>query len=490
MTFMEAVEHLCGLAGMEVPKRDPQAAERYKKAKEQINWMEEAQAFFSSMLYRDAGESAREYLKERGLSKTAAEYFGIGFAPDSFDKLRDTLIQKGATLDTLVDTGLAVKPDKSDKKPWDRFRDRIMFPIHDPRGRLVAFSGRALSKETKAKYLNSPETDIFHKGRILFNYHRARSHANDPKSNIRGLIVVEGHMDVVAMVRAGFKHTVAPMGTALTEEQIKLMWRCGPEPTLCFDGDKAGTRAAMRTVDRILPMLQPGQTVKFAMMPEGQDPDDLLQDKGPAAMQSILSAAVPFIDMLWKTLIGMEKMDTPEARAGLKHRIFQAVKEIKDRMVAEQYQSALLQRFDRQYGNKKRGKGKYRKTDEVKPSKALVSSVQNNQLYQARERRIVSAIIQWPEMLSAVDEMFYMIRFDDQDCTKAQFAIMDMYRTGNEHSSSDIMKHLNEIGLSDMVKSMRRDRILLFAAFGGREASLQTRETLWREMAYDESCHG
>ena len=287
------------------------------------------QYFFQKSLYRNAGQSSRDYLKGRGLTKTAADYFGIGFAPNNFSALKDDLIQKGAKLNTLIEAGLLVQPEDTSRQPWDRFRDRIMFPIHDSRGRLVAFGGRAMDSSSKAKYLNSPETPIFQKGHLLYNYHRAHIAVSSPQSNHRGLIVAEGYMDVIALSRAGFKHAVAPMGTALTESQLMLLWRSGPEPILCFDGDKAGIRA-YRSIERALPLISPTRTLRFAMLPDGEDPDDLIKTRGKIEMQNILSQSIPLVKMLWEREINLESLNSPEAKAGLKSRIFDAIKEIQN----------------------------------------------------------------------------------------------------------------------------------------------------------------
>jgi len=317
LSFPEAVEALATMAGMEMPQADPQAEARAARNKETVSWMERAQEFFEKTLYRPDGEAAREYLKGRALSKTAAKAFGMGFAPDNFSALKDELIAQGARPEQLIEAGLLVEPEDRSRDPWDRFRDRIMFPIHDTRGRLVAFGGRAMAKDAKAKYLNSPETPIFQKSKLLYNYHRARKAFAEQNNTARGLIVAEGYMDVIALARAGFRHSVAPMGTALTEDQLDLLWRVGPEPILCFDGDKAGVRAAFRSIERALPMLRPGQSLRFAMLPEGQDPDDLIRAAGPPAMQSVLNSALPLVDMLWRREAERELLNTPEAKAGL-----------------------------------------------------------------------------------------------------------------------------------------------------------------------------
>ncbi|HHL43938.1 MAG TPA: DNA primase, partial [Hellea balneolensis] len=346
LSFPEAVEQLANMAGLALPDIDPEAEKRAAANKKTIRWIEKAQDFFEACLRRDVGREAREYLKARGLSDADCKRFGIGFAPNSFDGLRNELTQMGAKLPELIEAGLLIKPDDASKKPWDRFRDRIMFPITDARGRLIAFGGRAMDKQAKAKYLNSPETALFHKGKILYRYPNARKALHDPQNPARGLIVAEGYMDVIALARAGFAHACAPLGTALTEDQLTLLWRAGPEPVLCFDGDKAGLRAAYRSIERALPLLKPGQTLRFAMLPDGQDPDDLIRDKGASAMAEILSQSIALVDLLWTRELGVENLDTPEARAGLKDRIFKLLRDITHDGVRDQYKTVLLEKFD------------------------------------------------------------------------------------------------------------------------------------------------
>jgi len=349
MTFPEAVEALATLAGVPMPTVDPQAAQRAEKAKKTISWMEAAQAFFEKSLRRNIGGDARAYLKGRGLTQEDCARFGIGFAPDSFDALRDELVTQGAPIAALLEAGLLIEPEDRNRQPWDRFRNRIMFPITDSRGRLIAFGGRAMDKEAKAKYLNSPETPLFHKGSVLYRYADARKAINQPSNPARGLIVAEGYMDVIALARAGFDHAVAPLGTALTEDQLELLWRAGPEPVLCFDGDKAGLRAAFRSIERALPLIKPGQTVRFALLSGGQDPDDLIRDSGAQAMRDVLEGSVPLVDMLWRRELEAEDLSTPEAKAGLKDRLYKALREIAHPGVREQYKTALLAKFDAAY---------------------------------------------------------------------------------------------------------------------------------------------
>ncbi len=482
LSFPEAVEKLAGLAGMEMPKADPEAERRAAQNKKTVSWMEQAQIFFAKSLMREVGTDARDYLKQRGLTKTAADDFGLGFAPDSFNALRDELVQQGARLEMLVEAGLIIEPDDSAREPWDRFRNRIMFPIHDSRGRLVAFGGRAMEKDAKAKYLNSPETALFHKGKLLYNYPNARKALAAPKNGARGLIVAEGYMDVIALSRAGFAHAVAPLGTALTEDQLALLWRAGPEPILCFDGDKAGVRAAFRSIERALPLIKPGQSLRFAILPEGQDPDDLIRAKGPPAMQAVLDAAIPLVDMLWRREVESEPLNTPEQKAGLKDRLYAALREITHDGVRDQYKTNLLEKFDANYGWTKR----YSKSTDKAPRKAsaaLKATMKETAIEGARERRLIGGIIEFPELLPKVDQALFELQFNTQIAQDLQSALLIYWQQTIAVEKNAIHAHIEAQGLEKLLRELRRDRLLTMATLGGRDADLDTRTALWLSEA-------
>ncbi len=359
LSFIEAVERLAAEAGMEMPERDPHAAERDKEAATLIDVMEMAAGFFRQKLAEGVGAEARAYLERRGLKGKTIDDFGIGYAPGDDRADRTSLLKflksKNVSIEQMIEAGLVIGgPDIAE--PYDRFRNRVMFPIADARGRVIAFGGRALSADAKAKYLNSPETPLFHKGRQLYNLHRARKPAHDEGT----VIAVEGYMDVVGLAQGGIHHAVAPLGTALTEEQIALLWRLAPEPILCFDGDKAGLRAAYRAVERVLPMLKPGHSLRFALLPEGKDPDDLVREEGGEAMRAILAKARPLSDMLWEKEISTGAWDTPERRAKLEADLEAAVAAIGDPKVRSHYAEALRERVRKFFGGAPRQGGGFR----------------------------------------------------------------------------------------------------------------------------------
>jgi len=336
MPFMDAVKELAGKAGLEVPAPDPKARERAERTASLTDVMAEVQTWFADQLKGAEGGVARDYLQRRGITAQMIARFGLGFAPDGRARLKQSLAQLGE--DRLVETGMLIKPD--DGATYDRFRGRLMFPIRDPRGRVIAFGGRILG-EGEPKYLNSPDTDLFDKGRTLYNLDRA----GPASRTARRLIVVEGYMDVIALDQAGIAEAVAPNGTALTEAQIERLWRLEPAPILCFDGDSAGRKAAVRAALRALPLLGPDRTLRFVELPAGQDPDDVVRSGGKEAFEALLAQAEPLVERLWRHEHQAEPLATPEAWAGLKQRLVAHASAIGHADLARLYRQDWLDRF-------------------------------------------------------------------------------------------------------------------------------------------------
>lgn len=332
VSFMEAVEILAREAGMQMPARDPRAQEKSDRRTRLAEVMEEAVRFFRLQLRTGAASAARDYLAGRGLSEAAQTRWDIGFAPPGWQGLGDHLAAKGVSDDLVLAAGLA-KPSNQGKKAYDTFRNRIMFPIRDARGRCIAFGGRAMDPSDSAKYMNSPETELFDKGRSLFNHGPAREAAGKGQP----LIVAEGYMDVIALSEAGFASTVAPLGTAVTEDQLQLLWRIHDEPIIALDGDKAGLRAAIRVVDLALPLIEAGKSLRFCLMPEGLDPDDLIRAEGAGAMQRHLDASVPLVQLLWRRETEGKSYDSPERKAALDRRLREAVRKVRDPFLRRHY---------------------------------------------------------------------------------------------------------------------------------------------------------
>ncbi|KSB88144.1 DNA primase [Caulobacter vibrioides] len=348
LTFSEAVERLAAEAGMSLPEPDARAAQDDRKRAGLGDWMELAAAWFEAELRRPVGKDARAYLDRRALPEDQWSRFRIGFAPNGRTALKDYLVAKGAKPGDLVEAGLLIAPEDGGA-PYDRFRDRIIFPITDTRGKVVSFGGRAMDPNARAKYLNGPETSLFHKSRVLYGLYDARkilhaAQAAAPNEQTP-LLVVEGYMDVVACQRANLS-AVAAMGTALTEEQMEALWRLHPEPTLCFDGDKAGQRAASRAIDRALPLLKPGRSFRFSIVSGGKDPDDVLREQGPAALKAQVTQTTPFVEALFVRERDLEPLDTPERKAGLKQRLRAAAGTIADKDLAAAYKDDLYAKLD------------------------------------------------------------------------------------------------------------------------------------------------
>lgn len=350
--FMEAVEILAREAGMTMPQRDPQAQKKADKRSQLAEVMEMAVQFFRLQLSRGVADEARAYLQRRGLGAETQARFEIGFAPEGWQHLWDHLRGKGVDEELILGAGLA-KPSNKGKKPYDTFRNRIMFPIRDPRGRCIAFGGRAMDANDNAKYLNSPETALFDKGRNLYHHGPAREAAGKGQP----LIVAEGYMDVIALAEGGFGASVAPLGTAITENQLQLLWRIAPEPIIALDGDTAGLRAAMRVIDLALPLLEAGKSLRFALMPEGKDPDDLIRQEGPQKLQEILDGAMPMVDLLWRRETEGKVFDSPERKAALDKSLREKIKLIRDPSIREHYGLAIKDMRWDLFGQSRRGGG-------------------------------------------------------------------------------------------------------------------------------------
>ena len=343
-SFPEAVERLAGMVGMALPVSTPDAARQEKHRKTLNDVMELAAKFFTDTLASRLGAKARGYLADRAIAPQTQLQFRLGYAPPDRFALKEYLGSQGIPVPDMVETGLLIGGDDI-PVPYDRFRDRVMFPITDLRNRVIAFGGRALEKDVPAKYLNSPETPLFHKGDNLYNLASARQAAH----NGAPLIVVEGYVDVIALVTAGFNGAVAPLGTALTENQLALLWKMVDEPILCFDGDRAGQKAAYRAADLAMPHLKPGKSLRFALLPEGQDPDDLVRSGGRGAVEEVLGVAKPLAEMIWTREIEGGSFNTPERRAALEARIGELTNGIRDEVVRRYYRQDLSERLNRAF---------------------------------------------------------------------------------------------------------------------------------------------
>jgi len=393
LPFMEAVKELAATAGMEVPAADPRAAKRAEQAKGLHEAMAAAQSFFEDQLGGLDGGEARAYLGRRGISDATRRAFGFGYAPDARGKLKTALRDFGEPM--LVEAGLLIDPE-GERDSYDRFRGRLMLPIRDIRGRVIAFGGRILG-DGEPKYLNSPDTPLFDKGRTLYNIDKA-----SPASRQTGrVIVVEGYMDGIALAQAGFADAVAPLGTALTEHQIERLWKMVEVPILCFDGDAAGQKAADRAAIRALPILKPGCSLSFVSLPAGMDPDDVVRSGGKDKFETFLALAKPLVQRVWEYELKVEPTDTPEARAGLQQRINDRVASIAHPLVRKQYADELRNRFFEQFGWGWKRSERNRVRGYISDSREEARNLHNlaDRIDYAVDRAIILGLCRWPNVL-------------------------------------------------------------------------------------------
>src|ERR1700688_1982149 len=332
LSFPEAVERLAQMAGVPLPQISHEDEKADRKRKSLYEVMELATKFFEKQFAGASGKIAREYANKRGLASETIREFRIGYAPSNRFALKEYLGTLGVSPEDMIATGLLVSGDDI-PVPYDRFRDRLIIPIHDVRGRVIAFGGRVLSPDAQAKYLNSPETTLFHKGSMVFNFHRARQPSHDDGT----VVVVEGYMDAIAIYQAGMKSVVASMGTAFTEEQIATLWRLSDDPIVCFDADRAGITAAHRSIDRILPLLQVGRTFRFAFLRGEKDPDDLIRERGLSAFSEVLKGSLPIWDVMWERETAQANVATPDGQAKLESKLNSTTNSIKDPLVRTAY---------------------------------------------------------------------------------------------------------------------------------------------------------
>ena len=406
--FMDAVKELAAGAGMEVPAPDPIAAKKAEKRASLVDVTTQAQQWFMDNLRASDGRQAQEYLERRGLSRTILDEFGFGYAPAGKQALHRALSRFDDAM--LVEAGMRIETD--DGSRYDRFRERVTLPIQDARGRVIAFGGRILDKrDGVAKYLNSPDTPLFDKGRTLYNLHRA-----SPASRQTGrVVVVEGYMDVVALAQAGIADAVAPLGTALTETQLEMLWRMVEVPVLCFDGDAAGQKAAMRAIERALPLLRPARSLSIVRLPTGLDPDDLIKQQGTAAMEKLLAEPLSLLDMIWDYESAAQPLQTPEDKAGLKARLIGHCDQIEDQDIRALYRRELLERFSafafpkREFQPRQfqRGNANWQRSAPTKMSGATSSRLQKAISGGARDafaHAVIAGLLRYPEQISRHSE--------------------------------------------------------------------------------------
>jgi DNA primase len=469
MSFPEAVEKLAGMAGVPMPARDEREEAREEARRSLFDVMEVAAKYFEAALAHNIGARARGYLFERGVSPQAQTRFRIGFAPDSRNGLKEHLANNGVSAQEMVDTGL-VASREGDPLTYDRFRNRVMFPITDFRGRIIGFGGRALTPDVPAKYLNSPETPLFQKRLVLYNGMDARRAAREGKP----VIVVEGYLDVISAVMAGFEGTVAPMGTAMTEDHVALLWRMSDAPILCFDGDTAGLRAAERAANLVMPLLQPGKTVKIATLPEGVDPDDLIRQQGRNAFADVIDRARSLSDVVWSLETGGIVPETPEARAALEARLRDRANSIGDQSVRRHYMQAFdeklaaffqpvrqVTRFENRGDRRIGSRRGYGKAPTITPHLVVSDTLRNSRLLKParteaspREAVILLSLINHPVLAESRLEALAGLEFGSPGARKLFSAVLDLVMADHDISGADLRATLGARGFGAEIERM------------------------------------
>lgn len=496
LSFPETVEKLAGMAGLEVPRQNPETREREVRNKTLQDAMEAACKFYEEALWGPDGRAGLDYLKQRGLSDATIRAFRLGYATDKRTALRQAMAVKGIEPALLLEAGLIRKPEDRDET-YDYFRGRVLFPITDRRGRVIAFGGRTLG-DGQPKYLNSPDTPLFHKGRVLYGLAQAR----EPASKAGEVIVAEGYMDVIALAQGGFPNSVAPLGTALTEDQISELWRLAKEPVVCFDGDEAGRRAAARAAERTLPILMPGYSLRFVSLPLGEDPDDLLKRGGAKAMRDVLASATGLADFIWDHELRAQANDTPERQADFFRRARGRVREIADKTVQEAYGDAVERKIrdlrdagrgparglGRGGGANRRftpGRSGYRDTAFERPAprssasaRARVSSV----LGPRQQQGVMAAFVTHPELFEEFGEALGYLAFNDPFLDKLRQDILERALSEPGLDATGLKRHLMGLGYSDDCDGLLGAGTLGHAAFARPDASLEQARAGVREL--------
>lgn len=517
LSFPEAVEQLAGQAGLEVPKPTPEERERFEKQKTLYDVVESATKWFEKQLYTPEGREGLEYLQQRGLDDDTITRFRLGFAPNDSKALQKAMEQQGHGVDQMIEAGLIREGRNNDH--YSFFRGRVLFPVADRRGRVVAFGGRVLPSAEDAvlpgerkppKYINSADNPLFHKGKMLYSMSRARKAAGDGHT----LIVVEGYMDVIACVRAGFNGAVAPLGTALTEEQITELWRMAPPenrfPVLCFDGDNAGRRAAYRALDRALPLLKPDHSLRFAFLPEGEDPDTLIAKNGKSAFKAVLEKSRPMVDILWEREVAGRQLLAPEERAGLKSSLEEQVRQIDDRTVQQFYLQEIRSRIDdkfggfggnygggnygagqgrdggsRKWGGREWGRnnksGKWNKGANNGPSRPM-RPVAPNAGAATREQVLLATMINHPALFDEVEEDFGMLVMSDSQYEALRQDVL-LYLSENPGLDAEALRsHLTDKGYARTLAVLMDEGLYFHAGWARPDKPMDEVRQGWRDV--------
>lgn len=497
LSFPEAVEMLAAQAGLEVPKSSVAERQKAKEEKDLYSLLEETTKFFETNLFKGQNQDAHNYVKDRGMSDDFIAAYRIGYAPEDGREIIQHLKTQQFTTEQMVEAGVA-RLSKRDQSPYAFFRDRIIFPVADKRGRVVAFGGRVLPEHIRPqayangqkppKYINSSDSSLFHKGQMLYG----EAHAKQAASDGEDIIVVEGYVDVIACAKAGFKGAVAPLGTALTEEQILVLWKMIPSqlkmPILCFDGDNAGRRAAERAVDRVLPHLKPDQSIKLAFLPQGEDPDSLIKVKGKKVFREILNGAMPLVEFIWQMEIAGRKLETPEERAGLSKSLYARINLISDRTVQHYYKEAIKARVQDKFAIKrnnnrndyKRGnkdwKTKSNAAVGIGVIKKPVSSIGN-----IEPVILLATMVNHPALFNDMEEKFCNMTLRDDALDRIRQEIIMTLEDETELDMFDLKGHLRGCGYGSDLNRVLNNSVYTHAGFARPSADIDAARNGWTE---------
>ena len=402
LSFPEAVEKLADEAGVQLRTFSPAEEEKINKSKKIFEALEMSKSFFSSQIFDDNNSLALKYIRERGLDDKIINSYEIGYAPQG-NKLEKFLLSKGVSHEIMTLAGMTIKDEKKKDNFYDRFRNRIIFPIRDIRNRVVGFGGRVINSNDQPKYLNSPETPVFHKGSLLYNFSKIRPNLK----NNDNLIVVEGYMDVVSLASKGFQNAVAPLGTAITETQLNILWKDSDSPIICFDGDKAGKQASFRATEIALKLLKPNKTLRFINLPDNLDPDDYIKNFGLESFNKFVDNASPLQSIIWDLCLQESNIDTPEGKAGFESMLRAKLNLIGDKSIKKHYGLLFKDMLDQFFYIKKTERkiskfdksekytGKYKNSLKIKNS--ILGS--GGQLPSDLEALVISGVLIFPELV-------------------------------------------------------------------------------------------
>ncbi len=484
--FPEAVEKLASIAGLEMPQQNPEEIRKEARRRTLKEVMEEATRYYEKLLWESADRAGINYLRSRGLSDRIIKAFRLGYAPDGGSNLLQAMKKLNIDDDLLNEVGL-VRVSESRSTPYDYFRNRVLFPIGDRRGKIIGFGGRLIGSG-EPKYLNSPETPLFQKGRVLYGVAQAREVAVKKEE----IIVAEGYMDVISLAEAGIGNAVAPLGTALTEDQIRELWRFAREPYVCFDGDEAGLRAASRASERCLPILKPGYSLRFISLSDGEDPDDIVKKGGGDAFRDLVDSSMSLSDFIWDQERSLRPADTPERQADFFSRIRNRIREIANKSVQEAYRDSMEAKI-REYrfaaqsignslvGDRVRNQVIFSSARGARNSRAAKSSVLQT-MAQRQKQSILAAFLNHPLLFEEFGEALGYLEFNDPFLDKLRLDILDIVSVDGPLNSEKLKKHLKTLGYDDSLGGVLTSGAMAHAGFAGPQASIEQVKNGVREL--------